>query len=273
MAILNISLSNMVVYRLCSQVKEKKRNKRNGNFFLFSTASIFNLVLLSFDRYWAVVHPLYYLQRRSRKRAIYLLVFIWFISSLWIPAIFFWSFFSPQSINALEPNECDTLFRSNKLFKTLTAFVNFYLPLLTMIAISCRIMIAIRSRSTMEFGRRISSTTQKQRRKKRALTNPLSSERDRATTHVSIVVNPFESVVDKNEQDLKSSPIEIKFPIENAYQRKSEILLRRYSNEILMKNSSTVENNMKYYQREPSSSSISDDFSNVQTNSIKRLSA
>jgi hypothetical protein len=53
--------------------------------------------------------------------------------------------------------------------------VNFYLPLLTMIIISCRIMVAIRSRSKMELGRRISSTTQKLMKQDR--TNTVSSIR------------------------------------------------------------------------------------------------
>ncbi|CAF1927053.1 unnamed protein product [Rotaria magnacalcarata] len=133
--------------------------------YVASTASIFNLVLLSLDRYWAVVYPLRYLQKRTRRRATIFILLVWFISSLWAPAVIFWSTVAPQYSDIIRSNECDTSFRSNKTFKTLTALVNFYVPLLTMIIVSIRIMVAIRSRSKMEFGRRLSSATQKQMRR------------------------------------------------------------------------------------------------------------
>lgn len=145
--------------------------------FFLSTASIFNLVLLSLDRYWAVVYPLRYLQKRTRRRATLFILLVWFISSLWAPAVIFWSKILPQYSDVIKSNECDTAFRSNKTFKTLTALVNFYVPLLTMITVSCRIMVAIRSRSKMEFGRRLSSTTQ-QKMKRNRIHKPSSLSSD-----------------------------------------------------------------------------------------------
>ena len=168
---------------------------------LFSTASIFNLVLLSLDRYWAVVHPLLYLRNRTRRRATHFIVTVWFLSFLWAPAVIFWSSVVPSHSDVIKPNECDTAFRSNKIFKTLTALGNFYLPLLTMIVISCRIMVAIRSRSTMECGRRISSTTQKQMRQERLLRNRSYLEHEKESharqpiPSLPTVVNPFESSI------------------------------------------------------------------------------
>lgn len=167
-----------------------------------STASIFNLILLSLDRYWAVVYPLLYLQNRSRKRAILFIIFIWFLSFLWAPAIIFWSFLIPEHSDIIKPTECDTSFRSNKLFKTLTALVNFYLPLLTMILISCRIMVAIRLRSKMEYGRRISSTTRKQMRRERAYTNASITQLDHDKTLVKTL-----SSDETYEQPTSLSPI------------------------------------------------------------------
>ena len=245
-----------------------------------STASIFNLILLSLDRYWAVVYPLLYLQNRSRKRAISLIVIIWFISFLWAPAIIFWSFLIPQHSDILKPTECDTAFRSNKLFKTLTALVNFYLPLLTMIIISCRIMVAIRSRSKMEYGRRISSTTRKRMRKERTYTNAsithvdpekiltknLSSDETNEQTMSPTTINPFENSIDQSSEndqiceeskEIKTSfrlsyvkPMRILFPslssIKETDKRKSEVLPRRYSLVRKLPNSFSVSNDMKY---------------------------
>ncbi|CAF1496031.1 unnamed protein product, partial [Didymodactylos carnosus] len=136
--------------------------------YVASTASIFNLFILSLDRYWAVVHPLRYLRNRTRKRATTFILLIWLIASLWIPAIILWPYLVPSS-EPLTENVCDTAFRGNKTFKTFTALINFYIPLLGMIILSCRIMQAIRLRSKMEIGRRLSAATQKQMQNARSI--------------------------------------------------------------------------------------------------------
>ncbi|CAF0725039.1 unnamed protein product [Rotaria sordida] len=172
--------------------------------YVASTASIFNLVLLSLDRYWAVVYPLRYLRKRTRRRATVFILIVWFIASLWAPAIIFWSYIAPQHSDTIKQNECDTSFRSNKTFKTLTALVNFYFPLLTMIIVSCRIMVAIRSRSQMEYGRRLSSTTQKQMKLDRTFKTSIRDENQtnfkfnntsRPLLPPRIVTNPLDSSI------------------------------------------------------------------------------
>ena len=72
-----------------------------------------------------------------------------------------------------------------------------------MIVISCRIMIAIRSRSKMELGRRLSSSTQKQMKRERTNTTTASPRgqptlitpgtSSRRASVGTIVGNPFES--------------------------------------------------------------------------------
>ncbi|CAF3991612.1 unnamed protein product [Rotaria sp. Silwood2] len=174
--------------------------------YVASTASIFNLVLLSLDRYWAVVYPLRYLRKRTRRRATGFILIVWFIASLWAPAVIFWSYIAPQHSDIIKSNECDTAFRSNKTFKTLTALVNFYFPLLTMIIVSCRIMVAIRSRSQMEYGRRLSSATQKQMRLDHTYKIPSSlhdedqpnfkfNNTSRPLLPPTIVTNPFDASI------------------------------------------------------------------------------
>ncbi len=185
--------------------------------------------------------------------------------------------------------------------------MNFYLPLLTMIIISCRIMVAIRSRSTMEFGRRISSTAQKQMKKERTLTNISFIRHENGTDHkkrlsseeitgqptsVSIVVNPFDSIIKnpdisscQSDENIERSiddndsfwkfksinkkhfrlshikPFTILFPslssIKENDKRKSEDLSKKNLHKKIMKNSSSVSTNMKYSYRQSNLKSLS----------------
>jgi histamine receptor H1 len=58
-----------------------------------STASIFNLLTLSLDRYWSITSPLQYLGKRTRARALLLIGFAWGLSLLWVIPIFGWHSF------------------------------------------------------------------------------------------------------------------------------------------------------------------------------------
>jgi len=58
-----------------------------------STASIFNLLTLSLDRYWSITSPLQYLGKRTRARALLLIGFAWGLSLLWVIPIFGWNHF------------------------------------------------------------------------------------------------------------------------------------------------------------------------------------
>jgi hypothetical protein len=161
-------------------------------------------------------------------------------------------------------------------------------------------MVAIRSRSTMEFGRRISSAAQKQMKQERNLTNISFIRHENGTdnkkclpseeitgqpTSISIVVNPFDSIIknsdisscqsdenieipiDDNDSFWKFKsinkkhfrlshikPIAILFPslssIKENDKRKSEDLSRKNSHKKIMKNSSSVSTNMKYSYRQ-----------------------
>ena len=170
--------------------------------FVCSTASIFNLVLLSLDRYWAVVYPLRYLQKRTCQRAVIFILIVWFISLLWAPAIVFWSHIFPEYSDIIGQHECDTAFRSNKLFKTLTALINFYFPLLTMIIVSCRTMVAIHSRSKMKFGRRLSSATQKQMKRELSIKPRARKESSNKFKSNNTKSSPLSSTPIRNPLDL-----------------------------------------------------------------------
>ena len=55
-----------------------------------STASIFNLFILSLDRYWSITSPLRYLRRRTKKRALVMIALAWTGASMWVMPILGW---------------------------------------------------------------------------------------------------------------------------------------------------------------------------------------
>nr|KAG5708752.1 hypothetical protein BaRGS_031906 [Batillaria attramentaria] len=119
-----------------------------------STASILNLFILSLDRYWSVRAPLQYLHKRTRRRALSMISLVWVVSSLWVIPIAGWHYFAHGGVRTVPADVCDTEYAKNSVFKVVTAFFNFYLPLTIMYALYIRVFIEIRKRSVFELGQR-----------------------------------------------------------------------------------------------------------------------
>lgn len=111
-----------------------------------STASIFNLLTLSLDRYWSITSPLQYLGKRTRTRALLLIGFAWGLSLLWVIPIFGWNHFVNNNTAYIDPSKCEPGYTLSKLFKVTTAILNFYLPLLVLICLNGRIYYEIKRR-------------------------------------------------------------------------------------------------------------------------------
>ena len=58
-----------------------------------STASIFNLFILSLDRYWSITSPLRYLRKRTKKRALIMIGMAWTGGFMWCIPILGWRYF------------------------------------------------------------------------------------------------------------------------------------------------------------------------------------
>ena len=119
-----------------------------------STASILNLFILSLDRYWSVTSPLKYIRKRTKKRAVFMITFVWLVSSLWIIPIAGWHHFFHGGVRTVPSDTCDTEYAKNSALKIITAFFNFYLPLAIMYALYWKIFQEIRKRSEFELGQR-----------------------------------------------------------------------------------------------------------------------
>ncbi|KAG8198729.1 hypothetical protein JTE90_023495 [Oedothorax gibbosus] len=121
-----------------------------------STASILNLLVLSLDRYWSISRPLEYLRRRSKKRALVVITFVWIGSFLWIMPIIGWHAFFREGVRKQPTDVCETEFADNVAFKLTTSTINFYCPMVAMIVTYARIYHHIRKRALSEVMNRCS---------------------------------------------------------------------------------------------------------------------
>lgn len=114
--------------------------------YVASNASVMNLLVISFDRYFSVTRPLTYRAKRTTKRAMTMIGLAWFISFvLWAPAILFWQYFVGE--RTVTPGECYIQFLSEPIITFCTAIAAFYLPVTIMTVLYWRIYKETENRS------------------------------------------------------------------------------------------------------------------------------
>lgn len=106
--------------------------------YVASNASVMNLLVISFDRYFSVTRPLTYRAKRTTKRAGIMIGLAWFVSLvLWAPAILLWQYFEGE--RTVPSNECYIQFLSRPTITFCTAMAAFYLPVTIMSILYWRI--------------------------------------------------------------------------------------------------------------------------------------
>ncbi|XP_069769587.1 muscarinic acetylcholine receptor M4 [Narcine bancroftii] len=113
--------------------------------YVASNASVMNLLIISFDRYFCVTKPLTYPARRTNKLAGLMIAAAWILSFiLWAPAILFWKFIVGE--RTVEEDQCYVQFFSNPAVTFGTAIAAFYLPVVIMTVLYIQVSLASRSR-------------------------------------------------------------------------------------------------------------------------------
>ncbi|KAJ8002978.1 hypothetical protein DPEC_G00164560 [Dallia pectoralis] len=121
--------------------------------YVVSNASVMNLLIISFDRYFCITKPLSYPVRRSIQMAGMMIAAAWVLSFvLWAPAILFWQF-SSEDGRTVPLDRCYIQFFSNTAVTIGTAIAAFYLPVAIMIGLYWRISKASRSRVQIRSGK------------------------------------------------------------------------------------------------------------------------
>ncbi|XP_033955945.1 muscarinic acetylcholine receptor M3 isoform X1 [Pseudochaenichthys georgianus] len=99
--------------------------------YVASNASVMNLLVISFDRYFSITRPLTYRAKRTTKRAGIMIGLAWFVSLvLWAPAIILWQFFEGK--RTVPSDECYIQFLTEPTITFCTAMAAFYLPVTIM---------------------------------------------------------------------------------------------------------------------------------------------
>ncbi|XP_020777148.2 muscarinic acetylcholine receptor M3 [Boleophthalmus pectinirostris] len=114
--------------------------------YVASNASVMNLLVISFDRYFSITRPLTYRAKRTTKRAGIMIGLAWFVSLvLWAPAILLWQFFEGE--RTVPSHECYIQFLSEPTITFCTAMAAFYLPVTIMSVLYWRIYKETQNRS------------------------------------------------------------------------------------------------------------------------------
>lgn len=106
--------------------------------YVASNASVMNLLVISFDRYFSITRPLTYRAKRTPKRAAIMIGLAWLVSFvLWAPPILCWQYFIGE--RTVLPDQCQIQFLKEPVITFGTAIAAFYIPVSVMTILYCRI--------------------------------------------------------------------------------------------------------------------------------------
>uniref|UniRef100_A0A8D0BBG2 Histamine H3 receptor n=1 Tax=Salvator merianae TaxID=96440 RepID=A0A8D0BBG2_SALMN len=119
--------------------------------YLVCTASVFNIVLISFDRFISVTKAVSYrAQKGMTRNAVVKMVVVWIAAFLlYGPAIISWEYVAQCSI--LPENECYAEFFYNWYFLMIASTIEFFTPFITVTYFNLSIYFNIRKRTPVQM--------------------------------------------------------------------------------------------------------------------------
>ncbi|GFY62483.1 dopamine D2-like receptor [Trichonephila inaurata madagascariensis] len=136
-----------------------------------STASIFNLVAISVDRFIAVTQPIKYSKHKNNKRIFLTIIFVWLVSAAIGSPIVLGLNTSPER----QPNLC-VFYNSD--FIIYSSLSSFYIPCLVMVYLYYKIFRAIHERARKAIGQK-GPTSRRQEEKGLVIENAAGMEEQR----------------------------------------------------------------------------------------------
>ncbi|XP_044517364.1 histamine H3 receptor-like [Gracilinanus agilis] len=119
--------------------------------YLVCTASVFNIVLISFDRFNSVTRAVTYrAQKGMTRNAVFKMVIVWIAAFLlYGPAIISWEYIARKSI--LPRGECYAEFYYNWYFLMIASTIEFFTPFISVSYFNLSIYISIRKRTLLRM--------------------------------------------------------------------------------------------------------------------------
>uniref|UniRef100_H3ADH3 Histamine H3 receptor n=1 Tax=Latimeria chalumnae TaxID=7897 RepID=H3ADH3_LATCH len=115
--------------------------------YLLCTSSVFNIVLISYDRFLSVTRAVTYrIQQNKTRHAVVKMVMVWALAFLlYGPAIIAWEYIAGRSI--IPNEECYVEFYYNWFFLILASIVEFFSPFVSVTFFNLSIYLSIRKRT------------------------------------------------------------------------------------------------------------------------------
>ncbi|XP_026520633.1 histamine H3 receptor [Notechis scutatus] len=119
--------------------------------YLLCTTSVFNIVLISYDRFLSVTRAVSYrAQQGDTKRAVFKMAMVWFLAFLlYGPAIISWEYISGRSI--IPDGECYAEFFYNWYFLITASTIEFFTPFISVMFFNLSIYLNIQKRTKIRL--------------------------------------------------------------------------------------------------------------------------
>ncbi|GIY86863.1 muscarinic acetylcholine receptor M5 [Caerostris darwini] len=150
--------------------------------YLCSNASVLNLLMISFDRYFSVKYTLTYRVKRNSRMAAKMIAVAWVVSFMtWPPWILAWPYIEGK--RSVPDNKCYIqFFETNSYITVITALIAFYVPVIVMCILYYQIWRATENRKQF-ISEMNNQNDQSRLTRENPLGAPIEEEEERTCKH------------------------------------------------------------------------------------------